>query len=81
MSIPPAGRLLEERHDLLGCLRMLSSQGAGFEQMLDRLRHVEPASAEWGAERQDALAKEPAKQIGIGMSHNVVPDQQHAQRG
>jgi hypothetical protein len=80
MSIPAPGRLLEEFHDLLWRLGMLSSQGAGFEQMLDRLGHVEPAAAKWGADRQNPLAKEPAEELGVGMPHNVIPDQQHAQR-
>jgi hypothetical protein len=60
MGIPTPGGLLEERHDLLGRFGMLSSQRAGFEQMLDRLCHVEPASAKWRAQRQYSLAKEPA---------------------
>jgi hypothetical protein len=37
MRIPTAGRLLEERQDLLRRCRVLSSQSAHFEQMLDRL--------------------------------------------
>ncbi len=81
MRIPTAGRLLEEPHDLLGRFGMLSSQSAGFKQMLDRFCHVEPAAAKWGADREDPLAKEPAEQFGVGMSHNVVPDQQHPQWG
>jgi hypothetical protein len=79
MGIPTPGGLLEERHDLLGRFGMLSSQRAGFEQMLDRLCHVEPAAAKWRAQRQYSPAKEPAKQFGVGMPHNVVPDQQHTQ--
>jgi hypothetical protein len=81
MRIPAAGGLLEEPHDHLGRLGILSSQRAGFEQMLDRFRHVEPAAAQRRAQRQDALAKESAEQIRIGMSHTIIPDQQHAQRG
>ena len=51
--------LLEPGADLGRVLRMLAIERAALENALDGLSHVEPAAAERGVERHDAMLAEP----------------------
>src|SRR4051794_26486169 len=59
---------------------MLAIERAALEDALDGLSHVEPAAAERGVERHDAMLAEPEHHPDALVAGQVVPDQEHAQR-
>ena len=59
---------------------MLASECAALENALDGLSHVEPAAAERGVERHDAMLAEPEHHPDALVAGQVIPDEEHAQR-
>ena len=80
MAVLRRGGLLEPGTDLGRVLWVLAVNGAPLEDTLNGLGHVEPAAAERGVERHDAVLAEPDYHLGCLMAGKVVPDQEHAQR-
>src|SRR5829696_1305351 len=62
--VPGLRRLLEPAADLGGALRVLAVEGAPLEDALDGLGHVQPAAAERGVERHDAVPAQPNHHLG-----------------
>src|SRR4051794_41834055 len=80
MPVPRFGGLLEPSADLCWALRMLAVERAPLEDALDGFGHVQPAAAERGVERHDAVLAEPDHHLGILVAGEVVPYQEQAQR-
>jgi hypothetical protein len=80
MLVPGLRGLLEPGADLGRVLRVLAIKRAPLEDALDGLGHVQPAAAEWGVERHDAVLAEPEHHLGTLVAGEVVPDEEHAQR-
>src|SRR3982751_1158255 len=80
LPVPGLRRLLEPGADLRRALRMLAVERAPLEDALDGLGHVQPAAAERGVERHDAVLAEPDHHLGILVAGEVVPYQEQAQR-
>src|SRR3954447_25736832 len=59
---------------------MLAIERAALKDALDGLSHVEPAAAERGVERHDAMLAEPEHHPSVFVAGQVVPDEEHAQR-
>src|SRR3954463_7471269 len=76
---PGLRRLLEPRADLRRALRVLAGERAPLEEALDGLGHVQPAAAERGVERHDAVLAEPDHHLGCLVTGEVVPHQEHEQ--
>ena len=55
LPVPGLCGLLEPAADLGGAPRVLAVEGAPLEDALDGLGHVQPAAAERGVERHDAV--------------------------
>src|SRR3712207_4733821 len=59
LPVPGLGGLLEPGADLGRAPRVLAVERAPLEDALDGLGHVQPATAERGVERHDAVPAEP----------------------
>ena len=72
MPVPRFGGLLEPSANLCWALRMLAVERAALEDALDGFGHVQPAAAERGVERHDAVLAEPDHHLGILVAGEVV---------
>src|SRR3954447_9393051 len=78
MSVPRLCGLLEPGADLGRVLWVLAVERAALEDPLDGLCHVQPAAAERGVERHDAVLAQPGHHLGCLVTGEIVPDQEHA---
>lgn len=78
LAVPGTGRLLEPCADLAGSAWVVSIDGAAFENALDGFSHVQPTAAQRRVEGHDAVFAQPDHHVGAFVTHEVVPDQQHA---
>ena len=80
MPVPRFGGLLEPSANLCWALRMLAVERAALEDALDGFGHVQPAAAERGVERHDAMLAKPEHHPDALVAGQVIPDEEHAQR-
>src|SRR3954468_19441697 len=80
LPVPGLRRLLEPGANLGRVLWMLAVERAPLEDALNGFGHVQPAAAERGVERHDAVLAEPDHHLGCLVAGEVVPYQQQAQR-
>src|SRR3712207_8879134 len=78
LPVPGLGGLLEPGADLGRAPRVLAVERAPLEDALDCLGHVQPANAERGVERHDAVLAEPEHHLGRLVAGEAVPNEDHA---
>ena len=64
---------------LCGCCPASARRLAALESALDRFGHVEPAAAERGVERHDAVLAQPDHHLSALVAGEVVPHEQQTQ--
>jgi hypothetical protein len=79
LLVPGPRGLLEPGADLDGTAWVLPGQGTALENALDRFGHVEPAAAERGVERHDAVLAQPDHHLGALVAGKIVPHEQQTQ--
>src|SRR4051794_28686394 len=78
-SVPGAETSFDGNLEFVHCQVVHPVIHASVQYPKERLRHVQPRSAEWRVQRHDYVSEQPGYDRGTQVSGQIVPDQDESE--